>query len=145
MSPAKPATICAGQHTIEISHPDKALFTDPTVTKLDLAHHYERVAPAMIPHVRDRPLALEAYPRGIAQKGYYLKSIPDHFPEWIKRVTVPKRGGTLTQVVADSTSHAGVPRRTERHYTARLALAGRPAAAARQADPRLRPLPRRRL
>lgn len=85
---------------VPISHPDKRLFADPPVTKAQLAAHYEQAAPAMLPHLRDRPLALEGYPRGIEAKGYYLKSAPAHFPDWIERVTVAKRGGTLTQVLA---------------------------------------------
>jgi bifunctional non-homologous end joining protein LigD len=76
-------TVKVGRRTVEIPHPDKALFTDPTVTKLDLARHYERVAPAMVPLVRDRPLALQS------------------FPTWIKRGEVPKKGGVNIQVLAN--------------------------------------------
>jgi bifunctional non-homologous end joining protein LigD len=95
-------TLRVGRHAVEITHPDKALFTQPTITKLDLARHYERVAGAMLPHVRGRPLALQAYPQGIEGSGFYLKSIPRHFPDWISTVTVPKKGGSLTQVVAEN-------------------------------------------
>ena len=70
------------------------------MTKLDLARHYERVAPLMLPYVRDRPLALQAYPQGIEQKGFFLKSVPDYFPAWVKRVTLPKKGGTITHALA---------------------------------------------
>jgi bifunctional non-homologous end joining protein LigD len=69
-------------------------------TKLDLARHYERVAPAMLPHVRDRPLALQAFPGGVDRPGYFMKSVPAHFPDWIARVEVAKKGGALTQVLA---------------------------------------------
>lgn len=89
-----------GRRTVELSHPDKALFTDPEITKRDLARHYERVAEVMLPHLRDRPLALEAYPQGIAGKGFFMKSVPKHFPDWIATVQVAKRGGALTQVLA---------------------------------------------
>ena len=74
--------IRVGRHAIEIGHPDKALFTRPTITKLDLVHHYERVAAAMLSHVRGRPLALQAFPRGVDAPGYFMKSIPGHFPDW---------------------------------------------------------------
>jgi bifunctional non-homologous end joining protein LigD len=93
--------IRVGRRTVEITNPGKALFSRPKVTKLDVARHYELVAKAMLPHVRGRPLALEAFPRGIDHAGFYLKSIPDHFPDWISRVEVPKKGGSLTQVVAN--------------------------------------------
>jgi bifunctional non-homologous end joining protein LigD len=86
---------------VEVSHPEKRLFTDPDVTKADLARHYEAVAGAMLPHLRGRPLALQAFPQGIDGKGFFLKNVPGHFPDWIERVEVAKRGGSLVQVVAD--------------------------------------------
>lgn len=58
-------TIRVGRHAIEITHPGKALFSDPVITKLDLARHYQRVAVVMLPHVRCRRLALQASPQGI--------------------------------------------------------------------------------
>jgi bifunctional non-homologous end joining protein LigD len=87
----------------EVTHPDKVLFERPRVTKRDLVGYYQRVAPAMLRHVKDRPLALEVYPRGIAQRGYYMKSVPEHFPDWVATTEVAKKGGSLTQVVASNT------------------------------------------
>jgi bifunctional non-homologous end joining protein LigD len=98
----KPRTIVVGRHAIEITHPDKAMFTQPTVTKLELARHYERVAPAMLPYVRDRPLALEMFPQGTGARGFFMKSVPSHFPAWIKTAEVPKKGGSNTELVADN-------------------------------------------
>jgi bifunctional non-homologous end joining protein LigD len=89
-----------GRRQVPFSHPDKALFTDPQITKHQLARHYERVAPAMIPHVRDRPLALQAFPNGTDASGFFMKSVPKYFPDWIATVEVPKRGGSLIQVLA---------------------------------------------
>jgi bifunctional non-homologous end joining protein LigD len=95
-------TLAIGRRRVMISHPDKALFADPEITKLQLARHYERVAEAMVPHVRDRPLALQAFPNGVAEQGFFMKSVPKYFPEWISTVTVPKRGGSLTQVLGQN-------------------------------------------
>src|SRR5437763_960551 len=94
-------TIPVGRRRIEITHADKALFTRPRITKLDLAQHYQRVAEVMIPQVRGRPLALQSFPQGTEARGFFLKAAPSHFPDWIKTVQVPKRGGSLTQVLAD--------------------------------------------
>ena len=62
--------IRVGRRTIEITNADKALFTDPKLTKLDLARHYQAVAAAMLPFVRDRPLALQVFPQGIDGHGF---------------------------------------------------------------------------
>ena len=89
-------TLKIGRREIRITHADRSVFPEAGVTKLDLAHHYERVARLMLPYVHDRPLALQAYPDGIDAKGYFLKDVPHYFPDWIKRVTLPKKGGTTT-------------------------------------------------
>jgi bifunctional non-homologous end joining protein LigD len=93
-------TLTVGRRRVPLTHPDKELFSDPPITKLMLARHYEQVAAAMIPHVRDRPLALQAFPNGIDAPGFFMKSVPKYFPDWIATVEVPKRGGSLTQVLA---------------------------------------------
>ena len=87
---------------IRISNPDKVLFPRAGVTKRELAEHYERVAPAMLPHVRDRPLTMHAFPGGIEGGGFIMKSIPRHFPDWVARERLPKRGGTVTHVLANN-------------------------------------------
>jgi bifunctional non-homologous end joining protein LigD len=86
---------------VKVSSPDKVLFPAAGVTKRELVEHYARVAPAMVPHVRDRPLAMRAFPAGIDGSGFFMKAIPDHFPDWIARARVPKRGGTVTHVLAN--------------------------------------------
>lgn len=78
------------------------LFARPRVTKLALARYYERVGAAMLPHVRGRPVAMEVYPEGIGGEGFYMKSTPEHFPTWINRVEVAKRGGTNVQVTIEN-------------------------------------------
>ena len=85
---------------VDISNEGKVLFPGG-ITKRDLADHYERVGSVMVPLVRDRPLTLHSYPRGIAGEGIYIKQAPKHFPGWIKRVTVEKRGGTVDHAVAN--------------------------------------------
>jgi bifunctional non-homologous end joining protein LigD len=86
---------------VRISNPDKVLFPEAGVTKRELAAHYERVAPAMLPHVRGRPLTMHAFPGGIGGEGFIMKSIPRHFPDWIARARLPKRDGTVIHVLAD--------------------------------------------
>jgi bifunctional non-homologous end joining protein LigD len=51
--------------------------------------------------VSGRPLALQAFPDGVAKGGYFMKAVPHYFPDWVHRVTVEKRGGTVTHPLAD--------------------------------------------
>jgi bifunctional non-homologous end joining protein LigD len=92
-------TIRADRRSVQISRPDKPLFPDG-ITKADLAHYYAAVAPAMLPHLADRPLNLERYPDGIEGQRIIQQRASNHFPAWIKRVRVAKAGGTVDHVVA---------------------------------------------
>lgn len=99
MSP--PARVRAGRRVVEISHPDRAVFSSAGLTKLDLARYYDRVAPAMVPHLRDRPLTMHSFPAGADADGYMIKQAPAHFPAWIRRARMAKRGGTVDHVLAN--------------------------------------------
>jgi bifunctional non-homologous end joining protein LigD len=95
------AAVRAGRRSVEISSPDKLLFPQAGITKLELAEYYARVAPAMVPLVRDRPITIHAYPGGIERPGIFIKSAPRHFPEWVPRATMRKRGGTVSHALAN--------------------------------------------
>src|SRR5262245_59203093 len=78
-----------------ITHPEKILFPDDGITKGEVAAYYEMIAPAMLPHIRGRPVTMERYPSGIGAKGFMHKSVSKGFPAWLERVEVPKHGGTV--------------------------------------------------
>jgi bifunctional non-homologous end joining protein LigD len=78
-----------------ITHPDKVLFPDAGITKGELAGYYEAIAPVLLPHIRRRPVTLERYPSGIGRKGFWQKDVSKGFPEWLERVAVPKKDGTV--------------------------------------------------
>jgi bifunctional non-homologous end joining protein LigD len=84
-----------------ITHPEKVLFPDDGITKGDLAAYYEAIAPVMLPHVRGRPITMERYPAGIGQKGFFHKDVSKGFPQWLARVEVPKKDGTVHHPVAN--------------------------------------------
>jgi bifunctional non-homologous end joining protein LigD len=78
-----------------ITHPEKVLFPEDGITKGELAGYYEMIAPLMLPHLRRRPLTMERYPAGIGHKGFWQKDVSKGFPEWLERVEIPKKGGTV--------------------------------------------------
>jgi bifunctional non-homologous end joining protein LigD len=88
-----------------ITHPEKVLFPDDGITKGELAAYYEAIAPVMLPHLRGRPVTMERYPAGIGRKGFWQKDVSKGFPEWLERVEVPKKGGSVHHpVVTDARS-----------------------------------------
>ena len=80
---------------VVITHPEKVLFPDDGITKGELAAYYEAIAPVMLPHIRNRPVTLERYHNGIGKPGFFQKDVSKGFPTWLKRVEVPKKGGTV--------------------------------------------------
>jgi bifunctional non-homologous end joining protein LigD len=86
-----------------ITHPEKLLFPEDGITKREMAAYYEAIAPVMLPHLRGRPITMERYHRGIGQPGFLQKDVSKGFPEWLKRVEVPKKGGTVHHPLANDT------------------------------------------
>ena len=90
-----------GRRTVEITHPDRVLFPDDGVSKSDLVDYYLDVAPAMLPHLRDRPLSQHRWPQGIHGEDFWHKQIPGYFPDWIPRVEVETAKGPQEQVLCN--------------------------------------------
>lgn len=86
---------------MQISNPDKVLFPDDGITKADLADYYLRMADAMLPWLRDRPVAMVRYPDGLRGERIMQKNVPRYFPDWIRTADVPKQGGMVRQIVCD--------------------------------------------
>jgi bifunctional non-homologous end joining protein LigD len=97
---AAETTVRAGRRTVRLSNADKVLFPADGITKEDLARYYAAVAGAMVPHVRDRPINLWRWNRGIEEELVVQQAIPKGAPEWVRRVTVSRRrGGDVTHAV----------------------------------------------
>ena len=60
-------------------------------TKADLLDYYERIAPWMLPYLRDRPLVLTRFPDGIAGKSFYQKDAPEFAPAWVRTERIYSR------------------------------------------------------
>ncbi|MFG2661235.1 non-homologous end-joining DNA ligase [Streptomyces sp. NPDC048425] len=101
-------TVRVGRRTLDIHRPDKVLFpasgSGREYTKSDLVEYYRAVARFMLPHLRGRPLMLERHPDGIDGPQFMQKNTPDHYPDWVDRVEVPKEGGTVVHTVCEDTA-----------------------------------------
>jgi bifunctional non-homologous end joining protein LigD len=93
--------IRAGARVVTTSSEDRVLFPRDGITKGDILRHYAAIAPWMVPHLRKRRLTLQRFQPNIDAPPVFQKDMPEHFPEWVHRATVPKRGGTVTHVVCD--------------------------------------------
>jgi bifunctional non-homologous end joining protein LigD len=82
---------------VKLSSPDRVVFPDVGVTKGDLFDYYDRVAPAILPHLRDRPFTMKRYRGGATDKPFFQKQAPKGMPSWIptrRFTTHPREGGS---------------------------------------------------
>ncbi len=77
---------------LKLSNLDKVLYPEVGFTKADVTNYYVQVAPALLPHLRDRPLTMKRYPEGVTGFFFYEKNCPTHRPEWVKTVPVWSEG-----------------------------------------------------
>lgn len=118
---------------------------DREYTKGDLVDYSVAVAPFMLPHLRGRPLMLERHPDGMNGPQFMQKNVPDHYPDWIKRVEVAKEGGTVTHVVCDDTATLAYLADQGLHHPTPLVVPSRSARPARPLGSRPRSDDRGRL
>jgi bifunctional non-homologous end joining protein LigD len=61
-----------------------AFNSNPAVTKRDVINYYYKVAPFILPYMKDRPQTLIRYPNGITGESFYQKDVTGKVPDWIK-------------------------------------------------------------
>ena len=70
--------------SIRITNPEKLLWPDIEISKMDYIRYLVDMSPYILPYVQNRLLTTIRYPDGIHGKSFYQKNIPDHAPEWIQ-------------------------------------------------------------
>jgi bifunctional non-homologous end joining protein LigD len=72
---------------LPLTNLDKVLWPADGLTKRDMIEYYVRMAPYMIPYLRNRPLSMQVFPDGIDGKSFWRKDKPSHAPPWIEAWT----------------------------------------------------------
>lgn len=93
MSPTESVVeVRVANRTLRLTNLDKVLWPNAGFTKGQMIDYYTRVAPALLPHLRDRPLTLKRYPNGIDGQMFYEKNCPKHRPPWVATARVWSEG-----------------------------------------------------
>jgi len=85
---AEKKAVRMGRYEIRVSRLDKEMYPEAGITKGEVIDYYRKIAPVMLPHIQERPLVMHRFPDGIRGEGFYQKTVPDHFPDWLKRKRV---------------------------------------------------------
>ena len=75
-------------HEVSITNLDKVLYPATGFTKGEVIEYYARVAPAILPHLRGRPLTLRRFPEGVEAGSFFEKRCPKHRPEWVSTAAI---------------------------------------------------------
>jgi bifunctional non-homologous end joining protein LigD len=85
-----------------LSNLDKVLYPLVGFTKADVIDYYARIAPVMLPHVRDRGITMRRWPDGVSGESFFEKRCPGHRPDWVDVAPGPgDRGGTIEYCCLD--------------------------------------------
>lgn len=97
MSPGKAATkpkkseVKIGTKTLSLSNPGKIYWPEAGFTKGEMVAYYRAIAPAMVPHLKNRAVTLKRYPEGVDGFSFFEKNCPKHRPEWVRTVDVDRK------------------------------------------------------
>ena len=88
---------------LSLTHLNKIYFKRPSLRKRDVLLYYLRIAPNILPFLKDRPLVLKRYPNGIDGEFFFQKEAPKSRPEWVKTVDIfsKERGGQIPYLLAN--------------------------------------------
>ncbi len=92
MPPSKRLEVDVDGRTLSLSNLDKVLWPAVGWTKGQMIDYYTRVSPALLPHLRGRPLTLKRYPNGVEGQYFYEKNAPGHRPDWVRTEPVRLKG-----------------------------------------------------
>jgi bifunctional non-homologous end joining protein LigD len=99
--PLKIAASETGLVGVKLTHPQRVLYPDVGITKLDLARFYERVGERMLPHLVDRPLTLVRAPDGMNGQRFFVRHAGDWAPRELRQFEIVGGTGAGTAMIVD--------------------------------------------
>ena len=82
---------------LSLSNLEKDLYPSYGFTKARILQYYRRIAPFILPHLKERALTLKRYPEGVDKDFFYEKRCPAHRPVWVPTAAIPQdKGEELT-------------------------------------------------
>ncbi len=86
---------------LTLSNLQKVLYPETGFAKGQVLDYYTRIAPALLPHLRDRALTRKRYPNGVEGASFFEKNAPSHVPEWVRTATLASPGSTRNRETID--------------------------------------------
>lgn len=87
---------------VRLTSPDRVLFPEQGLTKLDLARFYDQIHEWVLPHLARRPLSLVRCPQGRDDECFFQKHPRRAIPASVPRLDVPEKKGSAEYVYVES-------------------------------------------
>ena len=89
---SKPSVVeIEGKH-LSLTNLDKVLYPATGFTKGQVIDYYARIAPVLLPHLKDHPLTLKRYPGGVEEEFFFEKNATKHRPDWVETAPIWSEG-----------------------------------------------------
>lgn len=98
MPPRTRGTVIIDGHELTITNPDKPLWPDIGLTKLQFLERLILISPYLLTYCRNRYLTTIRWPHGIQDKSFYQKNAPEPIPDFVRTAEL----GGIRYVVADN-------------------------------------------
>ena len=91
------AVLARGRRAVRLRRLDQLWWPEAGIRKGDVIDYYRGIAPALLPHLRDRPLTMKRHYNGPRSPFEWIKDASKEMPDWIRRAPLParSRGGEL--------------------------------------------------
>ncbi|RVW03047.1 ATP-dependent DNA ligase [Rhodococcus xishaensis] len=89
---------------VAVSRLDKVLYPATGTTKGEVIDYYTAIAPAMLPHVVDRPVTRKRWPNGVDAPSFFEKNLAASAPKWLTSHAVHHKDRTVRYPIIDSTA-----------------------------------------
>lgn len=92
MSPSKKVPVKVDGQALTLSNLDKVLYPRHGFAKGEVIDYYTRIAPVLLPHLKDRPVTRKRFPDGVDGFSFFEKNAPSHTPDWVRAMNLPTPG-----------------------------------------------------
>ncbi len=89
------AIVAVGDQQVKLTNLQKPFWPQLGLTKGDLVRYYVDIAPALLPHLRDRAMVMKRYPNGAAGDFFFMKRAPHPRPDWIATCSIEHASGNV--------------------------------------------------
>ena len=94
-------TVRVGDRQLRLTNMEKVLYPANGFSKAEVIDYYRQIAPALLPHLADRPTTFKRYPDGVDSASFFEKDVSRHAPEWVRTMRLETPNSTKGTDTAD--------------------------------------------